>query len=344
MSTERQVRNRAHASLRSMEICCLSLLLGQFLAGCGGNSGDGGDESPVLAAAGPVPTPTPAPVPTPTPAPVPTPAPAPAPAPTPAPSLALVPLGWHGRFVGSVKVGDVEYFADALLTVDGAVRLYVGGPYISDGVLQQTRPDGSAQFVGTLEMQGDRAIGTGVIIGQGCASAQSVRFCGEPASGEISFAVDSGNVRGEIRVTTGDGEETWLLDMAPWDNYYVTPARAEYLAGQYEEELAEFAPAGDVLMNIDTSGRLFFQSPRSACTGNAILAPHLDGTFNVYDVLLTIQGCNETYAYLDGEYEGLATTSPSSYWDYDSLLRAWLSKRDAVTSQAAAVTMSGRPR
>jgi hypothetical protein len=243
-----------------------------------------------------------------------------------------------------VTVGDVEHFADALLTVDGAVRLYVGGPHVSSGALPQTRPEGSAQFVGRLEVNGDQAIGTGVIIGQGCAGTQGVRFCGEPASGEISFVIDSGDIRGEIQVTTGESKETWLLEMAPWDNYYVLPARVEHLAGQYEEELAEFAPDGDVLMNIDSAGRLFFQSPHSACAGNATLAPHLDGAFNVYDVALTIEGCNETYAYLDGEYEGLATTSPSGYWDYDSLLRAWLSKRDPVTSQAAAVTMSGRPR
>lgn len=33
--------------------------------------------------------------------------------------------GLSGRYVGTVKIGDVKYFGDALLTVDGLVRLYI---------------------------------------------------------------------------------------------------------------------------------------------------------------------------------------------------------------------------
>jgi hypothetical protein len=42
----------------------------------------------------------------------------------------------HGRFIGSVKVCAEERFGDALLTVDGVLRLYVGGASASDGTLQ----------------------------------------------------------------------------------------------------------------------------------------------------------------------------------------------------------------
>jgi hypothetical protein len=45
---------------------------------------------------------------------------------------------------------------------------------------------------------------------------------------------------------------------------------------------------------------------------------------------------------LNGAYEGFATTTPSSYWNYDFLLRAWLSKPEGA-SPAAAVTLLGLP-
>jgi hypothetical protein len=65
---------------------------------------------------------------------------------------------------------------------------------------------------------------------------------------------------------------------------------------------------------------LFFQSAHSGCIGNGTLAPHLDGEFAIFDVTLTIASCNAPYNYLNGEFEGLATTNASSIWDYDSLL------------------------
>ena len=95
-------------------------------------------------------------------------------------------------------------------------------------------------------------------------------------------------------------------------------------------------------MSIDLAGKLSFQSAHSGCIGNGTLAPHLDGKFNVYDVALTIENCNATYAYLNGAFEGLATTTPSTAWDYDALLRAWVSKRDGAPSPAA-VTLLGAP-
>jgi hypothetical protein len=43
------------------------------------------------------------------------------------------------------------------------------------------------------------------------------------------------------------------------------------------------------------------------------------------------------YAHLKGEYTGLATTTPSSYWNYDELLRVWLSTGDDAAP--VAITM-----
>lgn len=317
MSNERRAPRSPLANKRSPEVCLLSLLFAHALAGCGGS---GSDRNPGPTTAGPVPPPAPGPVPPPA-----------------AKSL-------HGRFVGSVKIGDTEYFGDALLTVDGAVRLYVGGPYHSDGTVQLTRPESSAQFVGNLEMHGGRASGTGVIIAQGCAPPRDfVGLCGSNVSGEFRIAAESGGIKGEIQADVNDAIVTWFLDLQSWNNFYELPATLPNVARQFEEVLAEFASGGDVIMNMDGAGRLFFQSAHSACIGNGTLAPHLDGAFNVYDVTLIIGGCNETYAYLDGEYEGLATTSASDYWAYDSSLRTWLSKRAGDPSQPAALTMWGRP-
>jgi len=80
---------------------------------------------------------------------------------------------------------------------------------------------------------------------------------------------------------------------------------------------------------------LFFQSASSGCTGNGQLRPHLDGAVNVYDVSLTVSGCNAPYVHLNGAFEGLATTSPGSKWDYDDFLRMWLSQQNPDVSGAS---------
>src|SRR5580765_417616 len=47
----------------------------------------------------------------------------------------------HGRYIGTVKIGSTTYFGDALITVDGAVRLFVGAPASYDGALQMSKPN-----------------------------------------------------------------------------------------------------------------------------------------------------------------------------------------------------------
>jgi len=301
----------------------LGLLLAQALAACGGGGSDAGPVSPSAATTPAVAAPPPAAAP-----------------PTVPPASAMA---RHGRFVGTVTIGETVYFGDALLTVDGAIRLYVGGPYAPSGVIQGRTREGSAQVVGTVEVDGNQVSGTGDVIGQGCSGSQVIRFCKGPASGVISLAAGSSDIDGTIQVTTQDGDETWLLELTSWDNYYVLPARLGHLTGLYQEELAEFAPDGDLIMSVDEAGRIFFQSAHSACTGNGTLAPHRDGVFNVYDVTLTLANCGGPYAHLNGEYEGLGTTSPGAYWDYDSSLRTWLSKRAGGPEQPAAFVMWGRP-
>jgi hypothetical protein len=78
--------------------------------------------------------------------------------------------------------------------------------------------------------------------------------------------------------------------------------------------------------------------------GNGQSRPHLDGVVSVYDVSLSILGCQPPYDYLNGTYSGLASISPSDYWDYDTLLRMWLSQDANVSGAAApALTLLGVP-
>jgi len=305
---------KSHRSL----ILCLGLLGAlRVLAGCGGGSsggsrGEGAVSSPTRSGAPP----------------------------------AVSGDAWQGRYVGTVTIGGVQYFGDALLTADGAIRLYVGGPYADDGTLQMSVPAGSAQLVGTLRAQADQLVGTAVIFGQDCAAAPASRFCRQMGRGEISVAFVSGSIQGDIAVATDDGAETWSLDLGNWNNYYVLPAVTAYLAGHYQETLAEFTLDGDTIVSIDANGALSLQSANSGCTGNGTLRPHLDGAVNVYDVSLVIESCIAPYDYLNSTYTGLATTSPSSYWDYDTVLRMWLSRPDPDGSSSApqaALMMSGEP-
>ena len=306
-----RVRDCRRAAMPAATRLLLGLFLAQALTACGGGNNEGAVPPPVQS-----------------------------PPPVPLPTVGA----FQGRFIGTVKIGDVQYYGDAILTVDGAIRLYVGaGPYEATGVIQQTRPETSEQFVGTLEVNRDQASGSGVIIAQGCAVPHgSAGLCGENATGELSLGnAAGGDLHGEIKVSVNDALSTWTLELSPWIYDYGQPASPHSIARQFTELLAEFSIDGDTTVSIDSAGRLFFQSAHSGCTGNGTVLPHLDGAFNVYDVALTIASCNAPYAYLNGGFEGLASTSPSDYWGYDSLLRIWLSKH-AEEPSPAAVVMSGQ--
>ena len=207
-----------------------------------------------------------------------------------------------------------------LVTSDGIFRLYIGGAYASDGTIQQSVPIGSAQLVGTTAHNSSDPDGDDLIFGQGCVLAG----CGV-SHANPSLAIQSGNLQGEIAVTNTD-TETWTLQLSPWVKDYDRQATQGALAGNYQEELADFSVGGDTIMNIDAYGSISFQSPTSGCTGHGLLTPHLDGAVNVYDVTLNISNCQPPYGYLNSTYEGLASTSPGAAWDYDVLLRMWLSQ------------------
>jgi hypothetical protein len=237
-----------------------------------------------------------------------------------------------------------QYYGDALLTVDGAVRLYVGGPYSgNDQLVQLTRADGAVQFVGDIQGDGNQASGTGVVIGLNCAApAVPGRFCmaAAPAEINVSSGASDGAIQGNLQVTTSTGAETWSLNLVAWDNYYLVPAYVSGLTGVFQESLAEFAGSGVTTVTVDAQGGLSFQSADTGCIGAGTLTPHLDGSFDVYDIVLTINSCQGGYGYLNGVFDGLATTTPSDYWDYDLLIRVWLSTPAGAVSPAALIMLS----
>jgi hypothetical protein len=275
---------------------CLSVLL----VACGGGGGNG--EAPPSA---PVPISQPGPQPQPLPPPLP---------------------GWRGYFVGTARVGGISHFADALITEQGELRLYVGAPDVMSGVLQLPRPTSSAQFVGLASLGTDRGTATGTVIGQACAAPDVTRFCTDPAIGEMTLQRVPGEIEGSLRVVSSQPDETWTLRLQPWSHYYQLPAGSVSTAGSYLEYVAEFVHDTDTVVTIDGQARMQFQSPSSGCTGNGALAAHGNGQRAVFDVTLILASCRADHAYLNGEYTGLATFAPTNYWGYDMTLRIWLSR------------------
>ncbi|MEX2123060.1 MAG: hypothetical protein WD795_04140 [Woeseia sp.] len=254
----------------------------------------------------------------------------------------------HGHFRGTAALGDATYHADALLTADGEFRLYVGGlldspPGGMGFVGELFNPEESAQFSGQLEIDGEQGSGDGLVIGEVCAAPGVGRFCDESASAEVSISgMSNDGLAGEVRITTGEGEEIWLLDLAAWSAYYELNAHPASPSGTYQEELAQFAQAGDVIISIDDAGRLFFQAAASGCTGNGALSPHLNGEFYVFDVDLIIENCDASHKFLNNEYSGLATETQNSYWDYDDWLLIFVSTPVGIESPAAITMYANR--
>src|SRR5687768_15384906 len=103
----------------------------------------------------------------------------------------------HGRFIGIVRIRNIDYFGDALVTDDGRMRLYVGGPYATSDSLQVTRAHGAMQFVGTIDLRNGAMFGSGVILVEGCGSGPD---CSTPISAELNIAPIKTEMRGEIRL------------------------------------------------------------------------------------------------------------------------------------------------
>ena len=259
----------------------------------------------------------------------------PMPAPPPPPDQSVD----HGRYVGTVTIDGVDYFGDALFAANGGTHLYIGGSYTADGKIQAASPDGSIDFVSPASTPSGHEV-AGAIIGregEDCgAGSPSLRWCNRGSSAQMSVERAPGSEVGAIQGVITDDDETWTFDLTPWSTAYNVPARLDGLAGQYTEEVAPFG--SNMVLTIDEEGRAFFQA-WSLCIGNGTFAPYGDGSFNVFDVQMSIANCDYPYSQYNGEYRGFATLSPSDYSGSDTNVRIWLV---SYSPDWSAVTMWGR--
>ena len=245
----------------------------------------------------------------------------------------------HGRFIGVVRIGNIDYFGDALVAEDGRVRLYVGGPYATSDLLQVTRASGAMQFVGTIDLRNGGMFGSGVVLEEGCGSGPD---CSTPISAELNIAPIKTQMRGEIRLLGPRESEIWSVDMTKWDNYYAREAAISSMAGQYEELISELSERTRTLIRIDESGKLSFEDAQTGCSGRGTMTPHSSGEFNVYDVEIHVEACDSLQAFTNGDWVGLAAESASSVSNSDSLLRIWLSTHAEIGTPAAVTLLARR--
>jgi hypothetical protein len=257
---------------------------------------------------------------------------------------------WAGHYAGTVTIGGEEYFGEALVTPNGQIRVYVGGPHATDGSLLVTKPPSSAVYVGTLNAQGTQATPDGEFIGVGCSIAQPEPFCdGTLVNYGMQLTLDTGAIQGSVDVMVNSVRQTWLLDLQTMNDYYAMPASSKDIAGTYTEQLADFAGDGDTVITIDSGGLMFFQSATSGCTGNGVIQPpqdtSADASANVYPVSLTIENCSSPYDYdFYGTFQGFATPSPSAMGSHDVVLRIWLARQSKdFYDPSAALMMSATP-
>jgi hypothetical protein len=173
------------------------------------------------------------------------------------------------------------------------------------------------------------ATASGVVVGEICRPPNAGRFCSASGIGQLNATIANELLTGELRVTVGQSTEVWTLDLGAWTQYYLFPSNIRSVAGQYADLLSDFTSGTHTVINVDSAGRMFFQSATSQCVGNGQVTQHGDGRFGVLVVALQVASCAGEFGYLDGDYQGLLILTPGGYWDYDSVMRMWLSRTAA---------------
>lgn len=238
---------------------------------------------------------------------------------------------WDGLFYGSIT-SERDQSAEAVVTADGQIRIHIGNVWDDPA-----HPNGSAQFIGQFDVIGEQGLGSGVVVGQECVIFPAGRFCGESAPAEITIRKATRELfAGEIRVETSEGLESWTFEMW-WSSEVST--NLKYLEGSYQELRAEFAVDDDVVVSVDSTGAVFFQSPVSGCVGNGELTQHPDGPSSVFDAVISIENCGAEFETLNGSYEGLGVHIPGDFY-YWPILSLWLSTPGDATVARAITTYS----
>jgi hypothetical protein len=204
---------------------------------------------------------------------------------------------------------------------------------------------GSVQLVGHLAASGSHATGAGIVVGIGCSLLSPNRFCDEVAAWQltldtVSSWVDHG-AEGELVIASSGGELRWSVDTGYWGGlpYF---HRGWSIDGLYRERFAEFSEGDDVLIDVSSDGRVFFQSPHNGCVGNGLLTPYpkYEG-LNVFAAELTIEGCVEVSSHLNRRFEGLSVVEASTPWDYGSAYhKMWLSTPPGDSIPVAMILMA----
>lgn len=96
-----------------------------------------------------------------------------APLPDPPPPTPVAAEIEHGHYRGVSTIDGQSYHAEAVLTVEGEFRLYVGGLAYSEPMMRSAgfighvfNPEESMQFSGHLALDGREGSGTGVVVGE----------------------------------------------------------------------------------------------------------------------------------------------------------------------------------
>lgn len=252
-----------------------------------------------------------------------------------APSLSTVTL--HGLFSGNARIGEKIYYAEALITSNGAVRLHVGDVsnvccLTNYGGAVMPESDFSAQFVGDVRFSSGGMQGTGAVIGESCARTSPSSYCTAAADADIDLSARGtttdpsfGNLAGVVSIASGGSETEWSLFLSRRSgDYYDLGIQAgsdggyEELAGVFVENFADVAGSGLASISVNADGRVFLQADTTGCVANGQLTPYLDGSSWLFDVALNVSNCAGNYAYLNRNYGGLATLRAAYWYGWES--------------------------
>lgn len=248
---------------------------------------------------------------------------------------------YGGFFSGEIVGAEGSGWATALLTEDGYFRLHIEDS-LGDGAPE-------FQFIGRYRAQGERnnTWAWGEFRLQNCSDADAFCFASE---GQFELtSLCAGELTGTL-VAYPEGRPfppgweilSFTLD-PPVPSAYDTPATLAFSEGVYDGSYPYYASAGpsDITATVDAAGAMFFQSAATGCVGNGTLSPHLDGTYNVYDVEVTIANCADASSHLNGVFTGLATRplNPDEAFPVDALLM-WLSTPATLFEQGADPAMT----
>lgn len=242
----------------------------------------------------------------------------------------------QGYFYGNISVEDDSLRAEAVISADGDVRLFLFDPAASDGETADGAPqkDERMQFFGRLQLADDGLSGSGLVTGEVCVPTRRSRFCGEPAPAFARFTLMPGfALAGEIDVTVGDAVETWWLQLDKW-RWYSVYSPDTLPSGIYHGAFVRVSDQQELIVDIDRDGRLFFQDAMSGCTGNGSVRSRENGAGIVFDIDFSVAACAAPFEDLNTDYSGLAATILDG-WDLEfEAMIVSVSARDAPAAPA----------